>query len=135
MRPESIRKFDLFFLAAIALGVASSLLNYDSLLIAASEPLREAGIAELSETVLIVTLGLGIAINLLLWFLISVLRIGFVRWILLLIVVFLVVTRVLNVAQGANVSLTDLVAVLLKAIAMWFVLRPDAREWFAKPQE
>ncbi len=131
MRPDSIRKFDLFYLAAIAIGIASSLLNYDALRDASSVQLREGGLETYADTVVFLTLGIGLFINLLLWFLASRMRIGFVKWILLVFVAISVLTRVMGVAGGANVSITDLVNVLLKGIAVWFLFQPDAKEWFA----
>ncbi len=131
MRPDSIRKFDMFYLAAIAIGLASSLMNYDSQLEAAAGQLSQAGLQDQAGTVMMVTLGLILGFNLLLWFLASKLRIGFVKWIILLIVVISVASRLMGIAQGANVSITDLISVFLKAISVFFLFRSDASEWFA----
>lgn len=131
MRPDSIRKFDMFYLAAILIGVASSLMNYDTTLQAAATQLSDAGLQDSAGTVLVATLGVIFAFNMLLWFLVSRLRIGFVKWIILLIVLFSVANRLLGISQGLNVSITDIISVLLKAIAVSFLFRADTKEWFA----
>ncbi|KLI64692.1 hypothetical protein [Aurantiacibacter marinus] len=135
MRPDSIRKFDIFYLAAIAIGLASSLLNYDVQMDAAAVELSTAGLQDQAGTVMLVTLGLILAFNMLLWFLASRMRIGFVRWILLVVVLISVATRLMGITQGANVSITDLISVLLKAISVFFLFRADTSEWFAARSE
>ncbi|QZH76291.1 MAG: hypothetical protein JY451_07080 [Erythrobacter sp.] len=136
MRPDSIRKFDLFFLAALAVGVASALLNYDTQMGAITTQLGEAGMAEHAGTVMFATLGIGLAVNLLLWFLVSRLRIGWVKWLLLAFLIYSVLSiGVALTTVGFNLSLTGLVNVLLKAIAVFFLFQPDAREWFAAAEK
>ena len=131
MRPDSLRKFDMFYLAAILIGVASSLMNYDATLEAAATQLSEAGLQGYAGTVMAITLGVIFAFNMLLWFLVSRLRIGFVKWLILLIVLFSVANKLLGISQGVNVSITDVLSVLLKAIAVSFLFRADTKEWFA----
>lgn len=131
MRPDSIRKFDLFYLASIAIGIASSLMNYDALLADVATKLSEAGLQDSSGTVMLVILGVFFAFNMLLWFLASRMRIGFVKWILLVIVVVSALLRLLNITSGVNVSITDIISVLLKAIAVFFLFRADTKEWYA----
>ena len=131
MRPDSIRKFDIFYLAAIALGIASSLMNYEAKLPVVAAELSQAGAQDAAGAVMFIMLGLVFAFNMLLWFLASKMRIGFVKWILLAVVVVSIVLRLLNITQGVNVSITDLLNVLLKAIAVFFLFRPDTTEWFA----
>ena len=132
MRPDSIRKFDLFFLGALAVGIASALLNYETQMGAITAQLGEAGMGEHAGTVMFVTLGIGLAINLLLWFLVSRLRIGWVKWLLLAFLIYSVLSiGVALTTEGLNLSLTGLVNVLLKAIAISFLFRPDTRDWFA----
>jgi hypothetical protein len=112
--------------------MASALLNYDTQLGAISIQLGEAGMQDYASTVMFATLGIGLAVNLLLWFLVSRLRIGWVKWILIAFLAYSLLSIPAALSRpDMNVSLTGLVNVLLKAIAVWFLFRPDAKEWFA----
>lgn len=132
MRPESLRKFDLFYLASIAIGIASSLMNYESQVSALGVRLAEAGLSYPAESFLLIALGIGLAFNVLLWFLASQMRLGFVKWIILAFVLYSGATTMfaLSMSMG-TLSITGLLNVLLKAIAVTFLFRADAKEWFA----
>jgi hypothetical protein len=132
MRPDSIRKFDLFYLGSLAVGIASALLNYDTQLEGITTQLAEAGLQDSAGTMFMVMSAISLGINLLLWFLASRLRMGWVKWILLAFLAFSMLSNLFALTQdNLNVSLTNLVSVLLKAIAVFFLFQQDAKEWFA----
>lgn len=132
MRPDSIKKFDLFFLAAIAISVVQALINYETMERAVEAQLEVSGMAGDAGAILPISLAIGFAINLGLWFLVSRMRQGWARWVLLAFVAYRVVSIPLGVSSGvASLSITGVIAALLQVIAMWFVFQPDAREWFA----
>ncbi|WP_052761853.1 hypothetical protein [Aurantiacibacter luteus] len=132
MRPDSIKKFDLFYLAAIAISVAQALLNYDSMKAALEAELVAADMAGQAGTMLALGLAVGFGVSLLLWFLVSRARQGWARWVLLAFVVYRVLSIPSALSSGlGSLSITGLIAALLQVIAMWFLFRPDARAWFA----
>lgn len=133
MRPDSIRKFDLFYLAAVAISIASALLNFDTQVAGLGEQLSNSGLDMPAETFLLISLGIAFAINMLLWFCVSRLRMGWVKWVILVFVIYSIVTLASAMAMGlASLSITGVLTVLLKAIALSFLFRADAKEWFAK---
>lgn len=132
MRPDSIKKFDLFFLASIAIAVVQALMNYETMEAAVGAQLETAGLGSEMSAILPISLAVGFALQLLLWFLISRLRLGWVRWVLLAFVAYRALSIPLAVSSGvASLSITGVIAALLQIIALWFVFQPDAREWFA----
>ncbi len=132
MRPDSIRKFDMFYLASIVIGIASSLMNFETQVGALEVRLTEAGLSAPAEGFLLTTLAIALAINLLLWFLASRMRLGFTKWIILAFVLYSAATAVAGLAMGlGTISITGLLNVVLKAIAVSFLFRADAKEWYA----
>ena len=132
MRPDSIRKFDMFYLASILISIASSLMNFDSQVSALEERLADVGVNYSAESFLLITLGFAFAINLLLWFLASRMRLGFTKWIILAFVLYSVATAIAGLSMGlGSVSITGLLNLILKVIAVSFLFRADAKEWYA----
>lgn len=136
MKPDSIRKFDIFYLACVALGVASSLLNYEAQVASVGRLWQDAGIADAAGIFVFVSLGIAFVINLLLWFLVSRLRMGWVKWVLVVFVAYSAITMAAAASMGmGSVSITGVITTLLKAIAVFFLFQPDAKEWFATKGE
>lgn len=132
MRPESIRKFDLFYLAAIAIGIASALLNFDQVVTGMEQQLVASGLEMDATGVVIGSNALGTGMSILLWFLASRLRQGWVKWVLLLFLVIQAASIPGALSMGVGtLSITMVIVVLLKAIAIWFLFRRDSAEWFA----
>ena len=132
MRPESIRKFDLFYLAAIAIGIASSLLNFEQVVAGMEQQLAASGLNMDATGMVIGSNALGIGVSLILWFFASRMRQGWVKWVLLLLLMIQAASIPGALTMGVGtLSITMLIVVLLKAIAIWFLFRPDAKEWFA----
>ena len=136
MRPDSIRKFDMFFLASIALAVASGLLNYETQVSSVTEVWRDAGLQDYAGSFVIGILGISFLVNVLLWYLASRMRQGWVKWVLIVFIVYTSLTTVSALSMGfGNVSITALITLLLKVIAVYFLFRSDAKEWFASKGE
>ena len=132
MRPESIRKFDLFYLAAIAIGIASSLLNFEQVVAGMEQQLAASGLNMDATGMVIGSNALGIGVSLILWFFASRMRQGWVKWVLLLLLMIQAASIPGALTMGVGtLSITMLIVVLLKAIAIWFLFVPDAKEWFA----
>ncbi|WP_374407369.1 hypothetical protein [Pelagerythrobacter sp.] len=133
MRPDSIRKFDMFWLGALALGVVNFLLTYGSLKAQIDAQFAQSGLdADMGGAGLIGGFVFGIVINLALWFLVSRLRLEFVKWILILLILLGLTGLPDLFATGVAVSIVlSLVAIVMQAAAIWFLFRPDAKAWFA----
>ncbi len=132
MRPDAIRKFDLFFLASIALGLASGLLNFDTQVGALAQEWTQVGLQDQAENFIIGVTILGFAVNMLLWYLASRKRQGWVKWVLVVFVAFSAVSAITALASDVgSLSLTGAIALLLKAIAVFFLFQPDAKAWFS----
>lgn len=131
MRPGSIRKFDWLFLGSLALSVLAFVLNYDAIVAQVDRELVASGIeagAGLAEKSLI----FSVIVNLALWFLVSRLRIGFVRWLL---IVFFAIGAIGIPAALAQLpalhAVVNLLVFVMQLGAFWFLFQPDARAWFA----
>lgn len=136
MRPDSIRKFDLFYLAAIAISLASSLLNYDTQVALLTARLAGQPTQDYAEAIVLLSTGIALGFYLLLWFLASRLRLGWTRWIVLLMVLYSLASVVVGLGMGAaSVSITGLVTLLLKAIATYFLFQKDTLQWLKRSAE
>ena len=132
MRPDSIKKFDLFYLAALAISVVQALINYETLEAQLSQQLAASGFGGETGSLLPISLAIGIGISLLLWFLVSRLRQAWARWLVLLFVGYRVIMIPFALASGfGSLSITGIVGGLLYAISLWFLFQPDATRWLA----
>lgn len=136
MRPDSIKKFDLFYLGAIAIDTIANYVWRGGLArqIAdqfAAQP-SNSGIVEGTPTSLAIALiVLYAAIQLLLWFLVSVRKIGLVRFL----VVGLIAINLLSIPAilGALPALQPLVrlfVIALQLIAVFYLFRAESSLWF-----
>ncbi|RJY09521.1 hypothetical protein [Aurantiacibacter aquimixticola] len=133
MRPGSIRKFDIFYLTAIVVTVISMLMNWDSQLRAAAAQLAQDGLQDYASVSLAVGYAITLGVSLLLWALVSRARMGWARWAILLLLLYQGLAIPYLVATGmGTISFTQLISVLLKAVALFFAFRADARAWFAE---
>ena len=110
-------------------------MNFDQTVTGMTEQLAARGLEMDPTGLVIASNAIGVAVSLLLWFLVARMRQGWVKWIL---VVFLLIQAVsipgaLTAGVG-TLSITMMVVVLLKAIAIWFLFRPEAKAWFASPE-
>ena len=113
MRPESIRRFDLFYLAALALWVLGFVLNYDTLVAQVETQSAEAG--------------------LLLWFLVSRKRVGIAKWVIvLLFVIDLFDLRALVSGEMSVLRIIPLLVLLLRAAAIFYLFQPDSKAWLTR---
>jgi hypothetical protein len=132
MRPESIRRFDLFYLASLALSVLGFILSYDALVARVEAKSAEAGMA----------LGFGFAvgifafvltINLLLWFLVSRKRVAIAKWVIALLFVIDLFDLPALVSGGmALLAIIPLLALALRAVAIFYLFQPDSKTWLTR---
>ncbi|TIX49088.1 hypothetical protein [Alteraurantiacibacter aquimixticola] len=133
MRPDSIRNFDRLYLGAVALSMVSFVLTYSQVTAMLEAELAGSGAEDIGGTALIIGIGIGTLISLGLWYLVSRMRIEFIKWILILLLVYSLagVPQSLEMGFGLSTAL-GLVGLAMQAGAIWFLGRPDAKAWFAE---
>jgi hypothetical protein len=129
MRPQSIRRFDLFYLAALALSLLAFLLGYDDIVASVEAESSAAGL-QMGANVAIGTFIFGMVLYLLLWFLVSRRRVGIARWIIvLLFLVNLTGVRAIFTAGLTVQNAISLLSLLLSAVAIYYLFRPETAAW------
>ena len=136
MKPPSIKKFDYLYLGSIVVGLIIFALTYQTALDGAQAEMAAAGQSgiEVGPGLIIGGLAFGIAINLALWFLVSGLRIEFVKWVLAIFAAWGVLSILTALAMGeAGVAqLLGLIPSVMSIAAIYFLFQPDAKAWFAE---
>ena len=133
MKPASIKKFDMLYLGSIVVGLIGFALNYGDLVETTNAELAAAGVEGMAGGIMIGSLIFGIVINLALWFLISGLRIEFVKWILVLFAAWALfsLAATFGLLSGLNLVFT-LIGNVMTLAAIYFLFQPDAKAWFAE---
>jgi len=133
MKPASIRKFDWLYLGSVVIGLLGVALNYGAISSATEADLAGQGHAGMGMGILIAGVAFGIAISLALWFMISILRIGLAKWLLVILTAWSVVTSGVAIATTFDATMVwGLVSTVMTVLAIWFLFQPDATEWFAE---
>lgn len=131
MRPHSIRKFDLFYLASLALSAMAFLLGYDDI-VASVEAESAASGLQMGAGVAIGSFLFGLGLYLLLWFLVSRKRVGFARWIIVLLFLINLIGVPALFSGGLTVqNVISLLSLALSAAAIVYLFHPDTRAWLA----
>jgi hypothetical protein len=132
MQPKSIKRFDVFYLSALAVATVGFFIGYDDTVAIVREQYAATGV---NMNVAAWTTGsfiFGIAISLLLWWFVSSRRSAVAKWIL---IVFFALgllglpTIIRNFTIAGGLSL---LSVALSAVAIYFLFQPDAKPWFEK---
>lgn len=135
MRPDSIKKFDLFYLGAITIEFVTNILDRDSiaLLVANRFPSEQGSnglVAGSSDTMAIVLITLVAAVQLVLWYLVSRARIGLARFVIVaLVAINLLGLPAIFAALPAVASLLTLFVLALQLIAVFYVFRAESTIW------
>ena len=132
MRPESIRRFDLFYLAALALGALGFVLNYDAAVAQVEVQSAAAGLP-LGSGFAMGVFAFLLGIWLLLWFLVSRKRVGIAKWIIvLLFVIDLFDLPGLLSGEMTVLRIIPLLVLLLRAAAIFYLFHPDTKAWLTR---
>ena len=108
-------------------------LNYGAIASLTEADLAGQGYADMGAGVLIAGVLFGIAISLALWFMISVLRIGLAKWLLVVLTAWSVVTSGVAIVTNFDATMVwGLVSTVMTVLAIWFLFQPDATAWFAE---
>lgn len=131
MRPESIRRFDLFYLGALVVSAFASFMGYGAAMQQAEAQAAASGV-EINSTLVIGSLAFGILISLLLWYLVSRKGFAIAKWVIVLF--FLIgLVSLPGIFRGglATFETISLVSLALQAVAIWYLFQPDAKAWFS----
>ena len=140
-KPDSMKKFDMLFWASIALSVVSMILNWDFVTETMQAQMADAGAALPQDAMMGIVVGsfvFGIGIYVALWFLISKLRIEFVKWIVIVLIVWGLLQMPAAIALTGGLKLThvvDFVSTALMLAGIWMLFRADSRAWFAAKKD
>ena len=135
-KPASIKKFDYLYIGSVVIGLIGLIIGWDSLVALMDAEFAAQGLdpeGSFATTTIIAGFAFGTAISLALWFLISVLRIEFVKWILVLFTVWGVFSLVVGIATtGFAVNqISGIISTIMSVAAIYMLFQPDAKAWFA----
>lgn len=130
MRPQSIRRFDLFYLASIALGAIGFFISYGALVAQVDAELAQTGQA-FGNVVVWGSFVVGMAISLILWFFVSRKGSSLAKWLLILLFI-LGLRGLVGIFAGpfGLLDVINLAVIVLGAVAIFYLFQPDARAWF-----
>lgn len=136
-QPPSIKKFDIFYLGALAVGTVGFFIGYDDTVAQLRTQLAGTGM-EIGDGFVTGSFIVSMAISLLLWWLISSKRSTVAKWILIILTGFSVLGVVMGLQQMlANLTIASglsLLSLVLSLIAIWFLFQPDTKPWFDKEE-
>jgi hypothetical protein len=131
MKPESIRRFDLFFLASLALLAVGFFISFDATVASIQAQTAAKGL-QVGSGFVVGLFVVVLAINLLLWFLVSRKGITIAKWLIVL----LVLIDLIGIPSLISGDLTapkmiSLLRIALETVAIAFLFKADAKAWFA----
>ena len=136
MRPDSIKKFDLFYLGSIAVGAINTIIHRDLLARDLQRQFAQQGEAVVemfsgSEGVFVIGgIVLNVLLGLLLWFLVSRQKIGVIRWIIALWVAYgLISLPAMIGALPSLVAILGLFVIVLQLVALYFLFQAETTIW------
>lgn len=133
MRPKSIDQFAWVYAAVIGAGLVSTALSWNDMLAQVSV---QQMIARFGAATVYVVAGIGLTIQLLLWYFIARRGSVIAKWIFVILTVFAILTGVWSLftadAASTAIAVIGVATLVLQAVALWLVFRPDTRAWFGE---
>lgn len=135
-KPRSMKTFDLLYLGSLAVGLIGLVLGWDGLVEQMNAEFVAQGLEPESGFATGAIIGgfvLGIGISIALWFLVSVIRIEFVKWIIVLFTIYSVVSLAGGIAAAGfdPIQISGIVSTLMAIAAIVMLFQPESKEWFA----
>jgi hypothetical protein len=132
MKPESIRRYDMFYLGSLALLVLGFVISFDAAVASIQGQTAAKGV-QVGAGFTISIFALVLVIDLLLWFLISRKRMALAKWLLVLLVI-IDIYGVPALFSGALTlpKMISLLRIVLEAVAVAFLFTADAKAWFTR---
>lgn len=131
MRPESIQRFDLFYLASLALLALGFFISFDATVASVQAQTAAKGVQVGAGLTVGIFAGV-LAIELLLWFLVSRKAVAIAKWLLVLLLVLDLIGLPALVTGDLTVpKIVSLLRIALEAVAIVLLFTGDAKAWFA----
>lgn len=136
MRPKSIEQFALVYAAVIIAGLVSTALSWNDMLAQVSV---QRMMAQFGSASVYVVAAIGLLIQLLLWYFIT--RRGSVvaKWIFIVLTGLALCSGlwglVMSGATSVVIGVLGAAMLILQAIAIWLLFRPDTPAWFGEDGE
>jgi hypothetical protein len=131
MKPESIRRFDMFYLASLALLALGFFISFDAT-VASIEAQTAARGLQVGSGFTVGLFALVLAIELLLWFLVSRKGVTIAKWLLVLLLILDLLGLPALLTNGLSApKMVSLLRIALEAVAIVFLFKADAKAWFA----
>lgn len=131
MQPKSIKRFDIAYLASLAIGTAGFFLGYDDTLRQLRTQTAGTGM-ELGGGFITTWFVIVMAISLLLWWFISARRSAAAKWILIVLTALGLFGLPGLFANLTLAAILQLVSLVLAVVAIYFLFQPDTKPWFEK---
>lgn len=129
MRPNSIIRFEQLFLGALALNALNVFLNWDTWSMVMSRGDGSDGMNAFATYTVII---FPFLINLWLWNKIARKSSSMGKWLLIVLYLIGVIWSLATIDNYRTLGVTILFVILaLKAVAIYMLFRPDAKQWFA----
>ena len=131
MRPESIRRFDMFYLASLALLALGFFISFD-VTVASLQAQTAAKGLQVGSGFTIGIFACVLAVELLLWFLVSRKGVAIAKWLLVLLLILDLFGLPALATGGLSApKMISLLRIALEAAAIAFLFKADAKAWFA----
>jgi hypothetical protein len=131
MKPESIRRFDLFFLASLAMLAVGFFISFDATVAAMQAQTAAKGL-QVGSGFAIGLFAAVLAIDLLLWFFVSRKGSSVAKWLLVLLLVIDLFGLPGLISGGLTAPrMISLLRIALEAVAIGFLFKADAKTWFS----
>jgi hypothetical protein len=132
MKPESIRRFDLFFLASLAVLVVGFVISFDATVASMQAQTAAQGL-QVGAGFTIGVFAAVLVVDLLLWFLVSRKGVAIAKWLLVLLLVVDFFGLPSLVTGGLDTAkILSLARIALEAVAIAFLFTAGAKPWFAR---
>jgi hypothetical protein len=133
MRPKSIEHFAMVYAAIILAGLASTALSWSDMM---SQVSVQQMTAQFGTAIVYIVAGVGLAIQLLLWFFIARRGSVIAKWIFVVLTALAVISGIWGLATtGASspiIGILGVVMLVLQVIAIWLLFSPDTPAWFGE---
>ena len=131
MRPQSIVNFERLYLGALALGIVNLALAWNQTVAS----IEAQSNAQMGSGLMYMGVAIAVVIPLLLWYFVARKASVVAKWILVAFFLLNVIATVTTLAKGTYAEglggILGAITLLMQAAAVYFLLRPDAKAWFA----
>jgi hypothetical protein len=132
VKPQSIRRFDLFFLASLGLLVLGLAMSFDATVAAVQARTSARGL-QVGPGFVFAIFAVVLVLDLLLWWLVSSKGSTIAKWLLVLLLVADLFGLPSLLSGGLSASKgISLLRILAEAVAIAFLFKADAKAWFTR---